>query len=102
LVRQFLGYVIPDKKALQLKLADMATRVEAARLLMEAGADVNAQDAIRDSPFLLAGARGHTEIVRLADRACARLRARKLSGGCVTVKIRRGDKEPSKEQSNEG
>jgi DNA polymerase-4 len=36
-------------------------------------------------------ARLHTEIVRLADKACARLRARKLSGGCVTVKIRRGD-----------
>jgi DNA polymerase-4 len=36
-------------------------------------------------------ARMHTEIVRLADKACARLRARTLSGGCVTVKIRRGD-----------
>jgi len=31
------------------------------------------------------------EIVRLADKACARLRARQLSAGCVTVKIRRGD-----------
>jgi DNA polymerase IV len=31
------------------------------------------------------------EVVRLADRACARLRARQLSAGCVTVKIRRGD-----------
>jgi len=31
------------------------------------------------------------EIVRLADRTCARLRARQLSAGCVTVKIRRGD-----------
>jgi DNA polymerase-4 len=31
------------------------------------------------------------EVVRLADRACARLRARGLSAGCVTVKIRRGD-----------
>ena len=40
--------------------------VAAAKWLMEAGADVNAQDAIRDSPLLLAGARGHTEIVRLA------------------------------------
>jgi ankyrin repeat protein len=28
------------------------------------GADVNAQDRQRDSAFLLAGARGHTEIVR--------------------------------------
>jgi len=31
------------------------------------------------------------EIVRLADRTCARLRARRLSAGCVTVKIRRSD-----------
>jgi DNA polymerase-4 len=31
------------------------------------------------------------EIARLADRTCARLRARRLSAGCVTVKIRRGD-----------
>jgi DNA polymerase IV len=31
------------------------------------------------------------DIHRLADRACSRLRARKLQGGCVTVKIRRGD-----------
>jgi DNA polymerase-4 len=36
-------------------------------------------------------ARLHAEVVRLADKACSRLRARKLVGGCVTVKIRRGD-----------
>jgi DNA polymerase-4 len=33
----------------------------------------------------------HAEIQRLADKVCSRLRARRLSGGCVTVKIRRGD-----------
>lgn len=31
------------------------------------------------------------EVHRLADRACARLRARELTAGCVTVKIRRAD-----------
>jgi DNA polymerase-4 len=36
-------------------------------------------------------ARMHAEIHRLADKACSRLRARQLIGGCVTVKIRRGD-----------
>jgi DNA polymerase-4 len=36
-------------------------------------------------------ARLHAEIVRLADKACSRLRGRGLVGGCVTVKIRRGD-----------
>jgi len=36
-------------------------------------------------------ARLRAELVRLADRTCARLRARQLSASCVTVKIRRGD-----------
>jgi DNA polymerase IV len=36
-------------------------------------------------------ARLQAEIHRLADRACTRLRAKRLAGGCVTVKIRRGD-----------
>jgi DNA polymerase IV len=36
-------------------------------------------------------ARLASEIVRLADRACARLRANELAAGCVTVKIRRAD-----------
>ena len=31
------------------------------------------------------------ELVRLADKTCARLRARELTAGCVTVKIRRRD-----------
>ena len=31
------------------------------------------------------------ELVRLADKACARLRAKQLSARCVTVKIRRAD-----------
>jgi DNA polymerase-4 len=36
-------------------------------------------------------ARLHAEVYRLADKACARLRARELAAGCVTVKIRRAD-----------
>jgi DNA polymerase-4 len=36
-------------------------------------------------------ARLATEVVRLADRACSRLRSQELAAGCVTVKIRRGD-----------
>ena len=31
------------------------------------------------------------EIVRLADKACSRLRAREMAAACVVVKIRRGD-----------
>ena len=37
-----------------------------ARWLIERGGDVNAQDSIQDSAFLLAGARGHTKIVLAA------------------------------------
>jgi DNA polymerase-4 len=36
-------------------------------------------------------ARLRSEVVRLADKACARLRARGLVAACVTVKIRRRD-----------
>jgi len=36
-------------------------------------------------------ARLRADIVRLADKACSRLRGRRLAGGCVTVKIRRAD-----------
>jgi DNA polymerase IV len=36
-------------------------------------------------------ARLHAELARLADRAAARLRAKSLASGCVSVKIRRGD-----------
>ena len=31
------------------------------------------------------------EIVRLADKACSRLRAREMTAACVVIKIRRGD-----------
>jgi DNA polymerase-4 len=36
-------------------------------------------------------ARLRGELLRLADKACSRLRARGLAASCVTVKIRRGD-----------
>ena len=36
-----------------------------ARLLIDAGSDVNAQDDKRDSPYLLAGASGHLGILRM-------------------------------------
>jgi DNA polymerase-4 len=36
-------------------------------------------------------ARLRAELLRLADRACGRLRARQLTAACVTVKIRRAD-----------
>ena len=49
------------------------------------GADVNAQDDIRDSAFLLAGARGDAEIVRLALAAGADLRSTNRYGGTALI-----------------
>jgi ankyrin repeat protein len=48
-----------------LLLAVDANRVEIARALIEAGASVNAQAANLDTPWLLAGARGRTEIIAM-------------------------------------
>ena len=56
-----------------------------ARLLIERGADVNAQDEIDDSAFLLAGARGHTEIVRLTLAAGADLKSTNRYGGTALI-----------------
>lgn len=48
-----------------LLLATHADHVEIARALIEAGADVNAKDAMKDTPFLYAGAEGRDEILKL-------------------------------------
>ena len=53
--------------------------------LIGRGADVNAQDRQRDSAFLLAGARGHTEIVRATLRAGARLDSTNRYGGTALI-----------------
>lgn len=54
----------PDGRT-PLLLATRRDEVEVARLLIEAGADVNAKDTIRDTPFLYAGAEGRDAILRL-------------------------------------
>jgi ankyrin repeat protein len=48
-----------------LLLATHANDVEIARVLIEAGADVNAKDGLKDTPFLYAGAEGRDEILKL-------------------------------------
>ena len=48
-----------------LLLAVNHNRLEAAAALIEGGADINAQAANRDSPWLQAGALGRTEMLRL-------------------------------------
>ena len=68
-----------------LLAATYGNRVEAARLLVGAGADVNAQDDIRDSAFLLAGARGYLEILKLTLAAGADLKSTNRYGGTALI-----------------
>ena len=53
--------------------------------LIARGADVNVQDHQRDSAFLLAGARGHTDIVRATLAAGANLKSTNRYGGTALI-----------------
>lgn len=68
-----------------LLLATHADHVEAARLLIEAGADVNAKDDIHDSPYLYAGARGRLDILRLTLAHGADLKSTNRFGGTALI-----------------
>ncbi|KQZ02434.1 hypothetical protein ASD45_06660 [Pseudolabrys sp. Root1462] len=54
---------------------------EAARLLIAAGADVNAKDRIEDSPYLYAAAEGRNDILRLTLDHGADLKSTNRYGG---------------------
>lgn len=66
-------------------VATHGNRIEAARTLIEAGADVNAKDNISDSPFLYAGARGHLEILKLTLDHGADLKSTNRYGGTALI-----------------
>jgi ankyrin repeat protein len=59
--------------------------VDAARRLIAAGANVNAQSEHRDSAFLLAGAEGRLEILKLTLAAGADLRSTNRYGGTALI-----------------
>ena len=48
-----------------LLLATRSNQIEIARALIQAGADVNQKNLMRDSPYLLAGASGRNEILQM-------------------------------------
>ena len=54
-------------------------------VLIGAGADVNAKDAIEDSPYLYAGARGHLEILKLTLAHGADLKSTNRYGGTALI-----------------
>ena len=68
-VRLFVGKVDLEARDRQgrtaLLLATHANNVDIARVLIQADADVNAKDAMKDTPFLYAGAEGRDEILKL-------------------------------------
>jgi ankyrin repeat protein len=65
--------------------ATHGNRVEAARILIAAGADVNAKDSIEDSPFLYAGAEGRNEILRMTLATGADLKSTNRYGGTALI-----------------
>lgn len=54
---------VNDKKETPLMIAVHNNQVEIAKKLIDAGANINYQDTIQDSPYLYAGAEGRTEIL---------------------------------------
>src|SRR5690349_18442929 len=66
LLREGAGVAARDSRGrTALLAATHANQVAAARMLIAAGADVNAKDDMQDSPFLYAGAEGRTEILEM-------------------------------------
>jgi ankyrin repeat protein len=59
--------------------------IETARRLIAAGTNVNAQDEKRDSAFLLAGAEGRLEILKLTLQAGADLGSTNRYGGTALI-----------------
>lgn len=77
----------PALTANERALIDATQRndVEAARRLIAAGTSVNAQDENRNSAFLLAGAEGRLEILKLALQADADLKSTNRYGGTALI-----------------
>lgn len=68
-----------------LMLATYLKKNELAILLMKAGANVNAQDAILNSPFLYAGAEGNIELVKEALKHNADFMVLNRYGGTALI-----------------
>ncbi len=68
-----------------LLLATHQNAIEAAWILIEAGADVNAMDNITDSPYLYAGAEGRLEILRMTLEHGADLASVNRYGGTALI-----------------
>jgi ankyrin repeat protein len=68
-----------------LLVATHGNQIDAARVLIEAGADVNKKDFINDSPYLYAGARGFHEILVMTLENGADLKSTNRYGGTALI-----------------
>ncbi|NLR68150.1 ankyrin repeat domain-containing protein [Chitinophaga varians] len=74
-----------NKQRTALMLATYNHHTAAAALLIAAGADVNAQDDILNSPFLYAGAEGYSDILQLCLKAGANYKIYNRYGGTALI-----------------
>jgi ankyrin repeat protein len=74
-----------SKGATALLVATHENKANAARVLIEAGADVNAKDNINDNPYLYAGVRGHLEILKMTLAHGADLKSTNRNGGTAMI-----------------
>lgn len=86
--------ILQDKLSLEIKNEKGRTALmeavyktdnKIAVLLITAGADVNAQDGIKNSPFLYAGAEGNLEIVKMALKHGANFKIYNRYGGTALI-----------------
>lgn len=90
LIKQLIGEkanleVRDNKDRTPLMIVTYSDNLEAARILIEASADVNAQDDILNSPFLYAGASGYLEIVKLCLSHNANFKIYNRYGGTALI-----------------
>ncbi len=86
LLKKLLDRNIPldsknDQGRTALLIATHNNAIQAANLLINAGADVNAKDNLQDSPYLYAGAEGKLEILKMTIAAGADLKSTNRYGG---------------------
>lgn len=74
-----------DKGETLLMAATYDHNTEAAKVLIDAGANVNAQDKILNSPFLYAGASGYLDILKMCLNAKPDYRVYNRYGGTALI-----------------
>jgi len=93
-----------DKGETPLLIATHQNNVAIAKALIDAGADINKQDAIQDSPYLYAGAQGKTEILAymLAHREPDQTVVNRYGGNALIPAAEKGHLENVKKLLEDG